>query len=102
VIQRIRRLQRQGRDLLWNPHVSEEALHQAYESAKFTVFPSRAEGFGLPILESLWHGRPVICDSRGAVGELVADGGCLSVDVTDSHELAASIRSLLEEGDLYA
>jgi glycosyltransferase involved in cell wall biosynthesis len=81
--------------------VSDAVLHESYQSAKFTVFPSRAEGFGLPVLESLWHGRPVICDSSGAVGELAAGGGCLTVDVSQPAELAVSIRTLLEERRIY-
>ena len=101
VLQRIRELQRLGRDLIWDPHVSDDVLHECYQSAKFTVFPSRAEGFGLPILESLWHGRPVICDTRGAVGELSVGGGCLPVDVSNPKELSAGIRSLLQDSNLY-
>jgi glycosyltransferase involved in cell wall biosynthesis len=42
----------------WRGQVSEEELHAAYQRATFTVFPSLAEGFGLPIIESFWHGRP--------------------------------------------
>jgi glycosyltransferase involved in cell wall biosynthesis len=101
VLRRIHDLQRLGRDLIWNPHVSDGVLQECYQSAKFTVFPSRAEGFGLPILESLWHGRPVLCDTGGAVGELAADGGCLPVDVSNPKELAAGIRSLLQDPNLY-
>jgi glycosyltransferase involved in cell wall biosynthesis len=101
VLKRIQILQQQGRDLLWFPHVSDAVLHESYQSAKFTVFPSRAEGFGLPVLESLWHGRPVICDWQGAVGELASEGGCLMVDVSNAEKLAGSIRSLLDDQDTY-
>jgi glycosyltransferase involved in cell wall biosynthesis len=101
VLKRIQTLQQQERDLLWLPHVSDAVLHKSYQSAKFTVFPSRAEGFGLPILESLWHGRPVICDWQGAVGELASEGGCLMVDVSNAEKLAGSIRSLLDDQDTY-
>jgi glycosyltransferase involved in cell wall biosynthesis len=54
------------------------------------------EGFGLPIVESLWHGRPVICSDRGAVGELAQQGGCLIVDVKNPDALADAIRELLQ------
>jgi glycosyltransferase involved in cell wall biosynthesis len=101
VLKRIQTLQQQERDLIWFPHVSDAVLHKSYQSAKFTVFPSRAEGFGLPILESLWHGRPVICDWQGAVGELASEGGCLMVDVSNAEKLAGSIRSLLDDPKTY-
>ena len=38
--------------------VSDENLHRLYKECTLTVFPSVVEGFGLPILESLWHGKP--------------------------------------------
>ena len=36
--------------------------------AHFTVYPSLIEGFGLPVLESLRHGKPCVCSARGALG----------------------------------
>ena len=59
------------------------------------------EGFGLPILESLWHRRPVICGSNGAIGEVSAGGGCFQVDQNDPSELAEAIRSLLTDENVY-
>jgi glycosyltransferase involved in cell wall biosynthesis len=61
------------------------------------VFPSRAEGFGLPIVESFWHGRPVICSDLDPMGELARAGGCLTIDVQEVDRLAAAIRSLLQD-----
>jgi glycosyltransferase involved in cell wall biosynthesis len=54
------------------------------------------EGFGLPIVESLWHGRAVVCAGRGAVGELARNGGCLVADVRDPAALALALRELLQ------
>ena len=46
-------------------------------SCDFTVYPSVEEGFGLPILESLWCGKPAICANFGAMLEVAeAGGGC--------------------------
>jgi len=52
------------------------------ENALFTVYPSLMEGFGIPILESLWHGKPCVCGGNGALGEVARGGGCLIVDQT--------------------
>lgn len=93
----ISRLRRQGRAVVWQGHVPEAELHSAYQDSSFTVFPSLLEGFGLPILESLWHGRPVVCGSCGALGEVAAGGGCESVDPADTASLARGIRCLLED-----
>jgi glycosyltransferase involved in cell wall biosynthesis len=91
------RLQRDGKRVTWRGHVTEDELHHAYQSATFTVFPSLAEGFGLPIIESFWHGRAVVCSDRDAIGELARDGGCLTVDVQKVHALAEAVRSLLQD-----
>lgn len=97
IIQEVARLRHEGRSIAWRGHVMEEELHDAYRQATFTVFPSLAEGFGLPVIESFWHGRPVVCSDRDAVGELARDGGCLTADVTDLHQLAAALDSLLQD-----
>ena len=59
------------------------------------------EGFGLPIAESLWHGKPAVCGGNGALGEIARDGGCLIVDQTNEIELAAAIERLLSDEELY-
>ncbi len=81
----------------WLRHVDDATLEEAYAASLFTVFPSLAEGFGLPILESLWHGRPCICGANGALGETAAGGGCLLVDQTQPTALAAAMERLLND-----
>ena len=97
VLRRVRHLFRRGRAVRWRRHVNEKELTQAYQNCSFTVFPSRMEGFGLPILESLWHRRPVICGSNGAIGEVAGGGGCLQVDQNSAEELSGAIRHLLTD-----
>jgi len=97
ILRQISRLDRQGRPVRWLRHISDRQLAQAYKESAFTVFPSKMEGFGLPILESLWNGRPVICGSNGALGEVSAGGGCLHVDQNDPASLAGGIRHLLTD-----
>jgi glycosyltransferase involved in cell wall biosynthesis len=101
ILSRVRQSASNGRPVRWLRHVSDEGLHEAYRDSAFTLFPSRMEGFGLPILESLWHGRPVICGSNGAIGEVSAGGGCLQVDQNDPVDLARGIQSLLDDKELY-
>ena len=101
ILRRLRRLKHSGRPLTWQAHVDEPGLHQAYRDCSFTAFPSLREGFGLPILESLWHRRPVVCGANGALGEVAAGGGCLPVDTQNVDSIAAGLRSLLQDEPAY-
>ena len=101
ILGKVRKLTKQGRPIRWLGHVSDAELHQAYQNASFTLFPSKMEGFGLPILESLWHRRPVICGNNGAIGEVSSGGGCLHVDQNDPAQIATAIRTLLVDDCLY-
>jgi len=96
------RLQSLGRPIRWLKHVDDRTLHQAYRECLFTVYPSLMEGFGLPILESLWHGKPCVCGGNGALGEVARSGGCLIVDQTSERAIAAGIKKLLRDQATYA
>jgi glycosyltransferase involved in cell wall biosynthesis len=102
ILRRVQELRRAGHPVQWRKHISDEELNQAYAESAFTVFPSQMEGFGLPILESLWHARPVICGSNGALGEVAQEGGgCLLVDQNSVVEVAEAMRRLLADEVLY-
>jgi glycosyltransferase involved in cell wall biosynthesis len=86
-----------GRPIRWLRHVDDATLLRAYRDCRFTVYPSLMEGFGLPIAESLWHGKPCVCGGNGALGEIARGGGCLIVDQTDEDALANGIKELLTD-----
>jgi len=92
---RLRRLQAAGRPLHWSGAVSDAALHEAYRRCTFTVYPSLREGFGLPVLESLRHGRPCVCSGAGALGESARGGGCVTLPAVDAPALTGALRALL-------
>jgi glycosyltransferase involved in cell wall biosynthesis len=75
--------------------VGDAALAAAYAAASFTVYPSLLEGFGLPVLESLAHGRPCVCSARGALGESARGGGCVALERVDAPSLRDAIAGLL-------
>jgi glycosyltransferase involved in cell wall biosynthesis len=97
ILNRIELLKQRGHGIRWCGHVADEDLHQSYRNAMFTVFPSLEEGMGLPILESLWHGRPVICGIDEPMLSVGKGLGCLHADMRSPEELANVMRSLLKD-----
>ena len=93
---RLRALQAAGRPLRYDGPATDAALYSAYASCAFTIYPSLIEGFGLPVIESLAHGKPCICSARGALGESARDGGCVALASVDVAHLAAAVRRLLD------
>lgn len=97
----LKKLSGQGHPVQWLGHTSEADLELNYAKCHFTVYPSLAEGFGLPILESLKYGKPCICSNLGAIGEISTKGGCLTVDSPTPTNLASSMSKLLKDDSLY-
>lgn len=93
---KIRALQAAGRPLVFNGSVPEAELHAAYRRCAFTVYPSLIEGFGMPVLESLQHGKPCVCSGQGALGESAHGGGCVPLTSVDAINLAGTVRRLLQ------
>lgn len=93
--ERMRALQRAGRPARYDGAVPEPELEAAYAACTFTVYPSRIEGFGLPVLESLARGKPCVCSRHGALGEISRGGGCLALEAVDAASLAAGLQRLL-------
>lgn len=91
----------QSKNIVWIKNANDKILAQQYLEADFTIFPSIEEGFGLPIVESLWFGCPCICANFGQMMELAASGGCLSVDVKDFEKFSEAILLLANDQDLY-
>ncbi|MBI2433622.1 MAG: glycosyltransferase family 4 protein [Candidatus Hydrogenedentes bacterium] len=78
-----------------------EDLARFYAAAEAFVFPSLYEGFGLPVLESLACGCPVITSDRAALPEVAGDAA-LFVDPDDVGSIAAAIRRLAGDAQLRA
>jgi len=79
------------------PADDREAL---YAGARVLVLPSLDEGFGLPVLEAMSAGVPVVASRRGAITE-VTDGAAALVEPTDAEGLASALGRVLRD-DAYA
>ena len=91
------KLRTAGRPVTMRHRVSQEDLDQAYADARFTVFPSLHEGFGLPVAESFAAGVPTITSNFGSTAETAAAGGALLIDPRDDEALASAMRVLLTD-----
>ena len=83
-----RRLRELGLEdrLLFTGYVPDEDLPAIYSAADLFVFPSLYEGFGLPVLEAMACGTPVVCSNASNLPEMAGDAALL-VDPTDVRAL---------------
>ncbi|TKV58902.1 glycosyltransferase family 4 protein [Nakamurella flava] len=94
---RAKTLAGRGRAVEVRTSVPEDELRRAVAEARFTMFPSIHEGYGLPVAESMALGTPVITTNYGSTAEIAADGGALTVDPRDDASITDAMRTLLTD-----
>jgi glycosyltransferase involved in cell wall biosynthesis len=77
-------------------YVADSDREALYKGAALLVLPSFNEGFGLPVLEAMTVGVPVIAANRGALPEVLGDAGLL-IDPDEPETLAAAMERMLTE-----
>jgi len=77
-------------------NLSDAELDFLYSNASALVFASKAEGFGLPIVEAMTRGLPIICSDIPIFREL-ADGYAQFVDIADDNGLVEAIETFLDK-----
>lgn len=81
----------------WLGVVDDEILKNEYADCTFTVYPSEIEGFGMPVIESLWFGKPCLCNCNGSIGELGSRGGCCLTDVLSEESMSDSLYKMVTD-----
>ncbi|WP_210246610.1 glycosyltransferase [Methylobacterium sp. WL120] len=75
-------------------------LAELYKASHASVYPSCDEGFGMPVLESLWLGRPCVCHAGSAMAEVAPGGGTMMINMADDAAIATALTRLAAEPSL--
>ena len=87
-----------GNGVRWLGEVPDDELAELYRGARCVAYPSLYEGFGIPVLEAMACGTPVVT-SRGGATEELADGAAVLVDPLDPAAIAAGIERAASQRD---
>jgi glycosyltransferase involved in cell wall biosynthesis len=90
-----------GDSVVFLGEVADRDLPALYNAAEVFVFPSLYEGFGLPVLEAMACGTPVVCSNTSSLPEIVADAA-VTVDPLDGEAWVAALKELEEKEALRA
>lgn len=89
-----------GRNVTMTGFVDARTRDALYRGATASCYPSLFEGFGLPVLESMALGCPVVTSAGTSTAELAAGGAGLAVDPTDVGAIADALGEVLDDADL--
>lgn len=85
-----------AQDVVFTGYISDAEKNALYQNADIFLFPSVYEGFGIPPLEAMHHGCPVVCSNAASLPEVVGDAAEL-VDPLDIESIAAGIWRVLSD-----
>ena len=91
-----------GGRVVFTDFVADADLPALLSGARAFVYPSRYEGFGLPVLEAMACGAPTIAYRATSIPEVVGEDGALLVPPDDTRALVQALREVIERSDLRA
>ncbi len=98
IVDRIKALRRMAPSRVgFHDKADDARLAKLYRQARLTLFPTLAEGCGLPVLESLWFGVPCLCNDLPVLRENSSEGGCIHVPVSDLDAWGEAAKLLLTD-----
>lgn len=85
-----------AKDIVLTGYVSDQTRHALYRYAEVYVLPSLYEGFGVPVLEAMGCGTPVVASNNSSIPEVVGEAGLL-FNASDPVEIANCIKAVQED-----
>ncbi len=102
ILKRIGELSRRFPQLKHHRSLGDKGLAELFSGARACVLPTLAEGCGLPLLESLWRGVPVVASDLPVIAESAAGGGCSLAAQGDRAAWAAALERILTDDAWHA
>ena len=97
IAEKIKLLRKEFPGLHFHEAADDRTVGELYERARANVYPTLAEGCGLPLLESLWRGVPCVCSDLPVLRENADAGGCLAVAPGDVAAWKSALRAVLTD-----
>ena len=97
IAERMQDMQKREPRLQFHQAVGDQELSRLYTKARAVVFPTVAEGCGLPLLEALWRGVPCVGSDLPVLREITAAGGCLVARVNDTADWKTKLQAVLTD-----
>ncbi len=87
------------KEIILKNYISEKEKNELYKKAKLFILPSFYEGFGLPILEAMSYGVPVVCSNISSLPEVAGDAAIL-IDPNNIEEIAEAMDKVFNDDNL--
>ncbi len=102
VLEKIKVLKKRYPGLHYHAAADDAVVAQLFSGVRACVFPTIAEGCGLPLLESLWQGVPCVCSDLPVLRENADAGGCVPVSPNDLDQWCEALRRVLIDAGYYS
>ena len=94
IVAMLRRAQSLRLPIIYEGSVNDVRLVQLYNTSNFSIYPSLLEGFGMPVLESCWLGKPCLAGGVPALIDLPFPTGCFVLSNVDWRSIAATLEQI--------
>jgi glycosyltransferase involved in cell wall biosynthesis len=96
ILEKINHLEKHYQGLYYHAQLPDDKLLELYHKVSASIFATKAEGCGLPLLESLWMGVPCFCSDLPVLKENANQGGCIQLVLDDLTQWSDTLRDYIQ------